>query len=111
MLARILDPDGAGLDHLGRDRLGVAALHLGHTRAHPVTRKAAPDEDDEAVQPRDAVPAEGERFDRELQLLVSLNGGGHAGTLAGSSWTAARLARMLHAVALKYRWSAPRPRI
>ena len=41
----------------------------GRPRAH---------EDDEAVEARDAVPAEGERVDRELELLVSLNGGGHA---------------------------------
>ena len=68
-------------------RLGVAALHLRDARAHRVARQAAPDEDDEAVEARDAVPAEGERVDRELELLVSLNGGGHARRLAGSSWT------------------------
>jgi len=50
----------AGRDDLGRDRLGVPALHLRDARLHRVTRKAATHEDDEAVQARDTVPAEGE---------------------------------------------------
>ena len=80
-----LDAHRAGRDDLGGDRFGMTALHLGHARLHRVARQAAADEDDEPVQARNPVPAKGERFDRELELLVSLNGGGHAGTLAGSS--------------------------
>ena len=34
------------------------------------------------VEAPDAVPAEGERVDRELELLIALNGGGHARRLA-----------------------------
>ena len=63
-----------GNEHLGRDRLGVTPLHLRHARAHGVAGKPAAHEDDEAVEPRDAVAAEGERIDRELELLVSLHG-------------------------------------
>ena len=66
-----LDAVSTGLEHLDRDRLGVASLHLGDTRSHGVARKAATDEDDEAVQPRDAVAAVGERVDPELELLVA----------------------------------------
>ena len=60
VLARGLDADGARREDLGRERLGVVPLHLRHARAHRVARKPAADEHDEAVQPRDAVPAVGE---------------------------------------------------
>ena len=76
--ARRLDPLRARLEHLGRDRLGVAALHLRHARAHGVARQPGAHEDDEAVEARDAVPAEGERVDLELELLVPLHRRGHA---------------------------------
>ena len=72
--ARRVDALRPGRDDLGGDRLGVAALHLRHAGAHGVAGQAAPDEDDEAVEPRDAVAAEGERVDRELELLVPLTG-------------------------------------
>src|SRR5262245_35814883 len=88
--ARRIDALGPRLQHLGRERLGVAALHLRHARAHGVARQAAPHEDDEAVQPRDAVPAVRERVDRELELLVPRDGCGHVGP--GYSGYAARLA-------------------
>ena len=65
----------AGLEHLDRERLRVAALHLRHPRADEVAGKPAADEDDEAVQPRDAVPAVGERVDPELELVVVRRGG------------------------------------
>ena len=81
MGARRLDPLRARLEHLGRDGLGVAALHLRHAGAHPVAGQAGPHEDDEAVQARDAVPAEGERVDLELELLVPLHRRGHACSL------------------------------
>ena len=42
---------------------------------------AAVDEDDEAVQARDAVPAVGERVDAELELLVLPDGGGHVASV------------------------------
>ena len=52
------------------------------TRARTVSPgRPAADEDDEAVEPGDAVPAEGERVDRELELLVSLDGCSHASRL------------------------------
>ena len=57
MLTRRVDAQRARLQHLGRERFRVASLHLGHPRAHRVTGKAAPHEDDEAVQSRDAVAA------------------------------------------------------
>ena len=77
MRARRLDPLRAGLEHVDRERLGVAALDLRHARADAVARQPAPDEDDESVQPRDAVPAVGERVDLELDLLVHPDGNGH----------------------------------
>ncbi len=64
-------------EHLRRECLRVPALHLRHPGAHRVAGQASPDEDDEAVEARDAVPSVGERLDRELELLVSLHGGGH----------------------------------
>ena len=77
--ARRVDPVGPGREHLERGRLGEAALDLGDPRAHGVAREAAPDEDDEAVQPRDAVAAVGERVDVELELLTVADRGGHEG--------------------------------
>ena len=68
---------GPGSSDLQRQRLGVVPLHFRHARAHRVAREAAADEDDEPVEARDAVPAVGERVDRELELLVPLDGGGH----------------------------------
>ena len=74
--ARRLDARGAGLE---RPRVASASAWFRFTF---VTRartrspgKAAADEDDEAVQARDAVPAVGERVDRELELLVLLETG------------------------------------
>ena len=68
--ARRLDPVRRRLEHVDGERLGVAALHLRHARADAVARQPAADEDDEAVQARDAVAAVGERLDVELELLV-----------------------------------------
>ncbi len=65
---------GPGLEHLGRERLGVAALDLRDPRAHAVAREATPHEDDEAVEPRDAVAAERERVDVELELFPFVTG-------------------------------------
>ncbi len=81
MLTRRVDALRPGGHYLGDDRLGMAPLDLRHPRTHRVARKASPDEDDEAVEPRDTVPAEGERVDRELQLLASLDGCSHASRL------------------------------
>ena len=69
-----LDARGALLDDLDRHRLGVAPLHLGDAGAHEVARERAVDEDDEAVQARDATPAVRERVDPELDLLSFLTG-------------------------------------
>ena len=66
-------------EHLVRDGLGEPALHLRHAGPHGVAGEAAADEDDEAVMPRDAVAAVGERVDAELELLTLGDGRGHAG--------------------------------
>ena len=76
-----VDPKRARLEHLDRQRLRMPALDLRDARTHAVARQPAPNEDDEAVQPRDAVAAEGERLDRELELLVTRDRGGHVGRL------------------------------
>ena len=81
--ARRVDAVRPGGEHLGDDRLGVAALRLRHARLHPVAREAAAHEDDEAVEARDAVPAEGEGVDRQLELLASLDGDGHVQQASG----------------------------
>jgi hypothetical protein len=65
-----LDVVRPGRQHLGRECLGEAALDLRHACAHPVAGQAAAHEDDEAVEPGDAVAAVGERLDVELELLV-----------------------------------------
>ena len=75
--ARRRHPVGPGTQHFGRDRLRMPALHLRDAGADGVARQPAAHEDDEAVEPRDAVAAERERVDGELELLVSLDGGGH----------------------------------
>ena len=77
MRARRLDALRRRLEHLGRERLREAALHLRHARAHAVAGKPAAHEDDEAVQACDTVPAVGERVDLELDLLVLANRRGH----------------------------------
>src|SRR5439155_25160291 len=80
--ARRLDALRAGRENVDRERLGVVALHLGDTRAHAVSRQAAPDEDDVPVQPCDAVAAERERLDVELDERVTLDGSGRGLRLA-----------------------------
>src|SRR5262249_55078072 len=72
-----VDPHRPGFEHVDGQRLGVVSLHLRHPRAHEVAREPSSDEDDEAVQPCDTVPAEGERVDTELELLVERDGCGH----------------------------------
>jgi hypothetical protein len=68
-------------DDLGRDGLGVVPLHLRYPRLHGVAGQAAADEDDEPVQPRDAVPAVREGLDRDLDLVVDADGRGHRSRL------------------------------
>ncbi len=77
VLAERLDPRRPALDELDRLRLGVAALHLRHAGANRVAGKPAPDEDDEAAEPGDPVPAVGERVDLELDLVSSMHRRGH----------------------------------
>ena len=72
-----LDADGARLQHPSAVGLGKAAFHLRHPRADAVAGQATANEDDEAVQASDAVPAVGERVDLELELLPLPNGRGH----------------------------------
>src|SRR6266516_352252 len=75
------------LEHLHGERLRVAALDLRDRRANRVAGQTAAHEDDEAVQPRNAVPAVGERVDVELELLVFRDGRGHEASLAAASAT------------------------
>ena len=79
--ARRLDALGPRPEHLGRERLGMAALDLRDPRAHAVAGEPSPHEDDEAVEPRDAVAAERERVDVELELLSLRHRRGHAPTV------------------------------
>ena len=78
VLARRVDPRRSRLDDLERERFRVVALHPGHARADDVAGQPAADEDDEAVQSRNAVPAVRERLDPEVELVVRSNGRGHA---------------------------------
>ena len=75
--ARSLDAVGRRLEDIGCERLRKPALHLRHPGPDPVARQPSADEDDEPVQPGDAVPAVGERVDLELDLLVHLHRRGH----------------------------------
>jgi hypothetical protein len=79
--ARRLDPQRAGLEHFDRKSFRVPALNLRHPRANPVARQSSAHEDDEAVEPGDAVAAEGERLDRELELLIAHDRCGHRASL------------------------------
>ncbi len=71
------DPVGRRLEDLDRARLGVRALGLADDGAHAVAGQRAGDEDDVAVQPRDAVAPVGEGVDGQLEL-------GAAGRARGS---------------------------
>jgi hypothetical protein len=81
MHARSVDPPRTGCDHIGNDRLGVPALHLRHAGTNRVPGEPPAHEHDEPVEARDAVPSERERIDRELELLISLDGRRHPGRL------------------------------
>ena len=74
MVARRLDTVGAGLDDLHRQRLGMAAPHLRHARAHDVSGQASPHEEDVAVEPPHAVAAVRERVDLHLDLVTGGDG-------------------------------------
>src|SRR5207249_7294122 len=71
--------------HLGRRRLGPAALHLRHARADGVAGEPASDEDDEPVQPCDPIAAVGKGVDRQLELVTPGDWSGHACSLVRSS--------------------------
>jgi hypothetical protein len=60
----------------------VPSLHFRHASPDGVAGKTAPHEDDEAVQTRNAVPAEREPVDGELELLISADWSGHALSVA-----------------------------
>ena len=77
--ARRDDTVGPWREHLEHRRLGEPTLDLRDAGADRVAGQAAPDEDDESVQPRDAVAAVGERVDVELELLTGADRGGHQG--------------------------------
>jgi iron complex transport system substrate-binding protein len=57
-------------------------LNLRHPRPNLVARKPSPNEDDEPVQAGNAVAAERERLDGELDLLVPCDWCGHEASLA-----------------------------
>ena len=103
--ARSLDARRAGREHLGRDRLGMTALHFRDAGAHGVTGKPGAHEDDEAVQARDTVPAEGERVDLELELLVACDGRRHPRRVAALDV----VSRALHDVARAWHRLRPPP--
>ena len=54
----------------------MASSHLRHPGAHDVAGQAAADEEDEAVQPPDAVAAVRKRVDLDLDLVTGGDGGG-----------------------------------
>jgi iron complex transport system substrate-binding protein len=74
----------------------MPSLNLRHPRPHLVPGKPSPDEDDEPVQPGNAVAAECERLDRELDLLVPCDRRGHEASLArGYSGRRVRICSLL----------------
>ena len=72
----------AGLEDLDRARLRVGPLALADHRPHAVAGHGAGDEHDVAVGARDARAAEGERVDRQLQLVAALRPGRVVGAVA-----------------------------
>ena len=65
--------------HVRYSRSGNFALsRRQNARADYVAGQPTTDEDDEAVQSRNAVPAVRERLDPEVELVVRSNGRGHA---------------------------------
>ena len=82
VVARCLHPLRARLEHLDRESLRVAPLHLRDPRANLVPRQPPTHEHHEPVHPCDAVPAVGERLDLELELVVPGNRRGHPSSLA-----------------------------
>ncbi len=72
-----VDADRPRLEHVDGDGLCVVPLHLRDARPDEVAGQATAHEEHEAVESRDAVPAEGERVDAELELLVERDGSGH----------------------------------
>ena len=74
-----LDPLAARLEHLGRQSLREAALHLRHAGPHEIAGQPSADEDDEAVQTRDAVAAERERVDASSSSSPIFTGAAIAG--------------------------------
>jgi iron complex transport system substrate-binding protein len=74
----------------------VPPLDLRDPGPNLVSREPPPDEDDEPVEPRNAVAAERERLDGELDQLVACDGGGHEASLArGYSGRAVRICSLL----------------
>ena len=75
--ARRLDVIRPERERLDADRLAVPLLDLDDARADAIAGQPAGDEDDDAIVPRDAAPTEGERVDRELELVTYAEGGSH----------------------------------
>ena len=64
-------------ERLGSHGLAVTLLDLDDPRAHAIAGQAPGDEHDHPVVPRHAAPAEGERVDRELELVADAERGSH----------------------------------
>ena len=70
-------PLGAGLEHLHGAGVRIASLALVHDRAHAIARDRSSDEHHITAvpEPCDALSAEGERVDPQLQLVAPLRAG------------------------------------
>src|SRR5262249_54692790 len=80
---RRLDPVGAAGEALERDRLTMTALDALDARHHPIARKRAVDEHDDALVACDAAPAGCQRVDRELELLSDPERRSHESSIGG----------------------------
>jgi iron complex transport system substrate-binding protein len=96
VLARRIDPKRARLEHIDGQRLSVPALDLRDPGPNLVSREPPSDEDHEPVQPGNAVAAERERLDGELDQLISCDRRGHEASLArGYSGRLVRICSLL----------------
>jgi hypothetical protein len=77
-----VDPLRARADEVDRERLRVVPLDLRDARADGVPGQAAAHEDDEAVEPSDAVAAVRQRIDGELELLAFVDRSRHAASVS-----------------------------
>ena len=91
--ARRRDAVGPGLEQRRPDRLRKSALHLRRTGAHEVAGQPTAHEDDEPVDPPDAVSAVREGVDPDLELLALAHRRRHPTSVPGSVAALAERAR------------------